>query len=305
MKLKAGIPLLFILILAFVYSCSTSTALYAKEKVKKRSGIEDTVILTVKSKPPGATVIVDRVIRGVTPIKISLHKGKHLVRVAIDQNWRPHIEQVDIVKDTSLDIELYPATHFSYERGKKAYESANFDAAREHFTQVVSGSGKVIPDAYFYLALLARRKSDYNAMEKYLKKFVDNNPQSGDFVAAYPLLYKDQLNYGVKATYYLLGEIYQNNYKWGSAATAYKLSIPDYRRFLDPKLKPTYQNIKKLRKLTNKDPGDFRSHIRLGYLYEMKGNLFQSMLAYRDGVQSFFKKSPDFMKKYGKILELK
>ena len=264
----------------------------------------ETYTLSIKSEPTGATVVVDHSIKGVTPIDVKVTKGKHLVRIAVNQNWHPYIKNVEVNGDGELNVKLTPVTQFSYKEGKKSFNSKNWQAAKEHFTNAVDPKrGKVTPEAYFYLALLDRRKADYTDMEKNLKEFINYNPTAGDFSDVYPRISEARLNYAVQVSYFLLGQIYQDRYKWAEAATVYKLSIPDHRNFINRKIKPSYKEIQKYRAITKKEPDNYRALIQLGFLYEMKGKLFQAMLTYRDASKTLYKKSPAFMKKYSKFLE--
>jgi len=261
------------------------------------------VTLTVKSEPSGANIFIDRELRGSTPYTVKLEKGEHLIRVAVDENWRPYIEKKNITKDTTLNIKLVPVNELSFDKGLKYYKSGDYKTARIHFKKAVSGKGKVVPEAYFYLAVIDRMESDNASAEHNLKKFINLNPQTGQFMETYPEIYKDTLNYAVKISHFLLGEIYRQNYEWAEATTAYKLSIPDYRRFIDEKYKPSYKQIRKLREKVNKNPDNYAAQIQLGYLFELKGKLFQAMMAYREAAKKIYKKSPEFMKNYGKLVE--
>ena len=275
----------------------------AQTEAGSSAGQDTMITLSVTSEPTGATVVVDRVIQGVTPINVKMDKGKHLIRLAINQNWHPFIEEREINEDTTMNVVLVPVTHYSYQEGKLAYNAAKWKAAKAHFMKAVSPTrGKIMPEAYFYLGLLARRDRDYADMEKNLKEFINYNPTSGDFSDVYPKINEARLNYGVQVSYYLLGEYYQDSYKWAEAATEYKLSIPEYKTFLNPKIAPSYENISKYRAITRKNPKDYKSLVQLGYLYEMKGKLFEAMLSYREAVKALFNRSGDFMGKYGKIL---
>ncbi len=261
------------------------------------------ITLSVTSEPTGATVVVDRIIQGVTPINIKMDKGKHLIRLAINQNWHPFIEEREINEDTTMNVVLVPVTHYSYQEGKLAYNQGKWKAAKVNFMKSISPSrGKIIPESYFYLGLLARRDGDYADMEKNLKEFINYNPTSGDFSDVYPKINEARLNYGVQVSYFLLGEYYRDSYKWSEAATEYKLSIPEYKSYLDSKVAPSYENINKYRAITRKNPKDYKSLVQLGYLYEMKGKLFEAMLSYRDAAKALYNRSGDFMVKYGKIL---
>lgn len=276
---------------------------YAQAGAGDSAGQDGMITLSVTSEPVGATVVVDRIIQGVTPINIKMDKGKHLIRLAINQNWHPFIEEREINEDTAMNVVLVPVTHYSYQEGKLAYNAGKWQAAKVHFMKSISPDrGKIMPEAYFYLGLLARRDADYADMEKNLKEFINYNPTSGDFSDVYPKINEARLNYGVQVSYYLLGEYYQENNKWSEAATAFKLSIPEYKTFLDPKITPSYQNINKYRAITRKNPNDCKSLVQLGYLYEMKGKLFEAMLSYRDAAKALFNRSGDFMGKYGKVL---
>lgn len=260
------------------------------------------VTLTIKSNPSGANVFIDRELKGTTPYSIKLEKGEHLIRVAVNEYWRPYIEKKNITKDTTLNVKLMPINELSYSRGLKSFQSGDYKSARSHFEKAVSTRGKVVPEAYFYLAIIDRIESKNTSAKHNLKEFINLNPQKGQFMETYPEIYKDTLNYGVKISHFLLGEIYRQNYEWANATTAYKLSIPDYRRFLDEKYKPSYEQIRKLRGKVNKNPDDYGAQIQLGYLFELKGKLFQAMMSYRDAAKKIYAKSPELMKKYGKML---
>ncbi|MCD4785672.1 MAG: PEGA domain-containing protein [Candidatus Eremiobacteraeota bacterium] len=261
------------------------------------------ITLTIKSEPSGANVFIDRELKGTTPYTIKLEKGEHLIRVAVDAYWRPYIEKKNITEDTTLNVKLMPINELSYDRGLKSFQSGSYKSARSHFEKAVSGKGRVIPEAYFYLAIIDRMESKDTSAKHNLKKFINLNPQKGQFMETYPEIYKDTLNYSVKISHFLLGEIYRKNYEWANAATAYKLAIPDYKRFIDEKSKPSYEQIRKLREKVNKNPDNYGAQIQLGYLFELKGKLFQAMMSYRDAAKKIYAKSPEFMKKYGKLLE--
>lgn len=265
---------------------------------KKKNQQPETVTLTVKSKPSGATVVVNRVIRGQTPITLKLEKGRHLIRVSLNENWKPYIEEKTLDKSYELNVRLTPINEFSYNKGVKAFRRGDYPAARQHLTDAVKG-GKVVPEAYFFLALLDEKKNDPAAMADKLLKLIKLNPPKGDYYKVYPEIHEQPHNYLVLLSHFKLGEYYRGKYQWGEAATAYKLSIPDRDRFIDSSVDATFANIRRYRKKLAENPNAPATLIQLAYLYELKGMLFQSMMAYRDGASTLFKSSPDFVKTLG------
>jgi hypothetical protein len=286
--------------LAVLFVALTGPAWAKKKKTPAPSPSPppDTVTLTVKSTPPGATVVINRVIRGQTPITLSLEKGKHLIRVSLDDNYIPFIEEKELDRSYDLEVILKPSNEFSYARGKEAFEKGDYAAARDNFTQA-GAVGKVIPESYLYLGILDAKKGDEEGMHKNLKAYIGLNPPGGDFYRAYPQVHGDVQNYGVLAAHYLLGGYYARRYDWGASTTAYKLAIPERSRFISPALKATYDNIRTLRNRVNKDPADYAAQIQIGYLYEMKGMLFQASMAYRDGAAALYRQSPQLMETLG------
>lgn len=295
---RSSILFSFILLIVFSVLCSTA-AVQGEEQISEA----DIITIKVVSDPAGASVVVNRVIRGKTPIDLRLEKGKHLIRVSMDQKWQPFIEEREFTKDETLEVKLTPISSFSFERGKTAFEQGKFQEARTQLMQAVSSEGRVIPEGFFYLALIERKNNNNKTMEEYFKKYINYNPPSGPLVKLYPDISTTAVNYGVQISHYLLGDLYRESYKWSEAATAYKLSIPQYNSYLDKSVKPEFAVIRQLRDKANKTPDDYRTLIQLGYLYELKGMLFQSAMAYRDGAKALYSQSIEFMKDYGSIMD--
>lgn len=296
-RLYAEITAITILFVVMILSVLTGGA-EARKKKEPEPPPPQKVILKIVSEPAGATVVIDRVIRGRTPVSVEVEKGLRLVRVSLDENWSPYIQEINLEGDFELNVELKPINEFSYKKGKEAFEKGDYPLARRCMNDAVSG-GKVIADAYFYLALLDRIRSDNDGMIKNLKEYVGLNPPSGDFVGTWGNIDENPYNYAVLTSQYFMGEYYRETYNWAAAATAFKLSIPRRERFIDANLEPSYANIRKLRATVTKTPGDFKTQIQLAYLYELKGMLFQSMMAYRDGVRALYRTSPDYMARFG------
>jgi tetratricopeptide (TPR) repeat protein len=235
-----------------------------------------------------------------TPITITMEKGRHLIRVSMGENWMPYIEEKEIDRDYDLEVKLQPRNEFSYEKGKEAFQKEDNAAARHHFKDATSG-GKVVAEGFFYLALLDDKKQDATAAIENLKTYINLNPPHGDFVMTLPVSNPKEQNYGVLFSQYLLGEYYRKAYNWGSAATAFKLAIPEKERFTKSDTEATQANINALRARVKKNPEDYAALIQLGYLYELKGTLFQSMMSYRDGAIALFKQSTEFMNTLGRL----
>ncbi|MFP4496757.1 MAG: tetratricopeptide repeat protein [Vulcanimicrobiota bacterium] len=263
---------------------------------------KEMVKLNVTSTPSNATLVVDRVIRGITPIIIEVERGEHLIRVSVDENWQPFIVNKVIDKDYNLDVKLIPKSSYSYEKGKEAFNKGDYATARENFENSVKVESKITPEAYFFLGILDKKKDDFIGMEKHLKEYIDLNPPHGEFIRTVPSIYPEPVNYGVLIAHYLLGDYYKENYNWAQAATTYKLAIPNREAYINKDLKPTFDNIRKYRDITKKNPENYKSLVQLAYLYELKGMLFQSMMAYRDSVNLIFNQAPDFEQELKKFL---
>lgn len=288
-KFKFITAIFCLLLLLSVSTC------FAQSDEKGSPG--DKVSLSVVSEPDGATLVVDQVIRGNTPITIEVEKGVHLIRVSFDENWIPYIKRKEITRDTDLKITLSPRARVVFQKGKEAFLNRDLESAKEYLENSLNLRGKIVPEAYFYLAFIHKKQDNPEMMEKYLKKYVYLNPPHGEMVTIFPRISDKAHNYAVKLSFFYLGEIYRKRFDWDNAATAYKLAIPDRESFIDKNVEPTYENIRELRKICNKNPGDFRSLFQLGYLFELKGKLFQAMVAYRDGVKALFLQSPLFVEK--------
>ncbi len=288
------------LILLLILGMSCIRAFPAEDKNAPAESVK--AKLRVVSQPEGATVVVDRVIRGQAPITLELDKGQRLVRVSLDENWEPFIQTLNLEGDFELRVNLRPRGHLSFQRGLKAFDAGNYPQARQEFQNAVTG-GKVIPEGYFYLALLDRIRGDEKGMTDNFREYINLNPPAGSFVTVFREIHPEPFNYGVCTAHFILGEHYRSSYNWGQAATSYKLAIPRRERFIDTAIEASFDNIRALRKKQEENPRDPGVQIQLAYLYELKGMLFQAMMAYRDGARLLFEDSPEYTERFGKYLD--
>ncbi len=293
MSIKRFYVLIMLAIASICFSVS-----YAKESQK-----EDYVTLKISSVPTSATVAIDHVIRGNTPLEVEVTKGEHLLRISIDANWKPYIKEINVKEDMEISVKLTPASQFLYKKAKKLFYEGDYPKAKRLFEKSLKSTGKIVPEAYFYMGIIDYKSGNWNSMEKNLKKYIELNPPEGEFVMNIPDIYEEAINYAYFVSYYLLGEYYKKSYRWGESATAFKLAIPHRSRFIDKNIEATYYNIRKLRKKLKKDPQNYSLAIQLAYLFELKGNLFQAMMNYRQGAKELFFQSPTFVEKMSMFLE--
>jgi len=286
-----AITFALIILLIFLF---TPSSVWAKKKKEAEKSSSTKIKLTITSDPLGATVAVDRAIQGNTPLTLELTPGEHIVRVSLDENWIPFIDTRNFEQDYELKVTLKRTNEYSYQLGKEAFAQGDYTGSREYLKESLNTQGKIQPDALFFLGVMDYKEKKFEDMEKNLRNYIQQNPPSGDFVKSYPELSSSSPNWAVFVSHFLIGGYYQEGYKWGEAATMYKLSIPSYKDFIDKEMKVSYDNIKILRDKVNKNPGDIKSLFQLGYLYEMKGMLFQSMMSYRDGAVCFYSQSAEF-----------
>jgi tetratricopeptide (TPR) repeat protein len=265
---------------------------------------QDTVKVHIISEPEGAIVAVNRQIRGVTPITLELNKGKNLVRVSMDENWQPYVEERELTDDQTIHVTLVPRVSFLYRQARKEFEAGAYEAAGYNFKRVISGTPElIIPESFFYVAMLDRMNRNNSGYEENLRKYIEMNPPRGEFIVKHPAIHPESRNYAVHISHFLLGNIYRERSEYGLATTAYKLAIPERMRFIDRSIESTFANIEKFKKLVEENSQDYAAKIQLAYLYELKGMLKESMQCYKEGAYELFHQSPDFINKMGKYLE--
>ena len=227
--------------------------------------------LEITSDPPGATVVLDRVILGHTPLKIyPLRPGIHHLRVSSGEDYRPYIvEDYEARAGDSarLDLVLEPSTSLLLEKGKAAVQSRNLQEAVTLFQRAADGVPRQ-PEALWWLGQVYLSWGRLNESLRVLRDYANFAPYRPDL-------------------YLCLGLVHELQDRPADAVTAYKLALTKtdgLKSALDGlPANPTWEEIKALG-----DPSDARGRLRKGQLLSLKGQMPQALQELKEAVRLTF-----------------
>lgn len=272
---KRYLALVFICICFFIFSNigfaqTANKTLFAQASWDENSlpFAEPTAIL-ITSDPPGAKVYVDHRYNGKTPVTVSgLPPGDYTVRVVADPDFLVFQQVVNTRgrQPAQLHAVLIPTTMTFFKQGVAFFRTGDMLRAKEAFEHAVHGKPKKIPDALFYLGVIAKNQGDFNVAIELLREHAFYRPDAF-------------------RTHYLLGELYEKVNRVDRAATSYKLAaflIPGLSNKIDTNTPATWGRVKTLERKLAAKPYDSVIELQLGYCYEKKGRLAEAMKHYKN-----------------------
>lgn len=213
--------------------------------------------LEVYSRPPGCSVWLDRRYLGVTPLRILLAPGTHLLRVSGGEAYKPYIEQVTLRSGETLrrEVSLQAHTRTLLEQAWALLRQGQREQALPYLQQAADGRPRQ-PEAYWWMGLIQWQRGDLDRALQAFRDYADYRP---DFARLY--LY--------------LGDIHERQGRPGQAVTAYKLALlksPGLGEALADPPPVTWNSIRNLQGA--RSPRDL---LRLAWLYEQKGQMYQAL----------------------------
>ena len=272
---KRYLVLIFICISCFIFSNNSFAQVVSKKLFSQATWDENSIPFTeptailITSDPPGAKVYIDHRYSGKTPVTVSgLPPGDYAVRVVADPDFLVFQQIVNTRgrQPAQLHAVLIPTTMTFYKQGIAFFRTGDMFRAKESFEHAVHGKPKKIPDALYYLGIIAKNQGDFNIAIELLREHAFYRPDAF-------------------RTHFLLGELYEKINRIGRAATSYKLAaflIPGLSNKIDTNIVATWGRIKTLERQLASKPYDSVIELQLGYCYEMKGRLSLAMKHYKN-----------------------
>lgn len=228
---------------------------------------EPTSIL-VTSDPPGAKVYVEHRYKGITPIEVlDLMPAEHMVRVIAEPDYLVFQKSVDTGgrQPAQLHAVLVPTSLTFFKRGVAFFRTGDIVKAKEFFENAVRGQPKKIPDALYFLAVIAKMDGDNTLAVELLREHAFYRPDAF-------------------RTHFLLGGLYEDIGRLKEAVTSYKLAallVPGLGIKLDRQMVTTWSKIKILERKLKQAPYNTVLLVQLGHCYEQKGRLREALKYYK------------------------
>ncbi len=228
--------------------------------------------LVIFSDPTNASVYINNVYRGNTPLDMQIDPGQHRIRIAIDENYVPEfITLVAFAKNKyEHNIKLNLTSKGAYKAARFYHQSGDLQKAKYYYVLSTKSFGKTIPQAYYYAGYIDFLLKDFENSEKNLIDYVSYDPRSFQ-------------------TWYLLGEVRNTLNKKNLAIASYKECL----KILYPKTTDIFNSVKisqneleRLRKEILVYP-TLDNYIRIARIYEQKGDLENSIYFYRKAIFFF------------------
>lgn len=216
--------------------------------------LSEGVTLEVTSDPPGALVVIDRIVRGNTPLTIeNLAPGVRQLRVSHGEEYRPYQVELTIEEGRSEEchVQLVPRSSTSLKQGVKAYKEGRAESAVASLTRATVDT-PVQPEAYYWLGLIARDRDLDGAAVEHFRNFLQFYPTRSD-------------------VHFELAELHYRKGDLASALTSYKLALLNDKRFtgaLDNMGATTWEQIK-----AAGEPTEPLEQLKLAYRLEQKGRI--------------------------------
>lgn len=210
--------------------------------------------LEVTSDPPGALVVIDRLVRGNTPLTITeIAPGVHQLRVSHGEDYRPYQVELTIKEGQSeqCHVQLVPRSSTSLKQGIRMYKEGQAESAVSYLTRATVDA-PVQPDAYYWLGLIARDRDQDTAAMEHFRNFLQYFPTRSD-------------------AHFELAELHFRKGDLASALTSYKLALLNDKRFagaLDSMGPTTWEQIK-----AAGEPIEPLEQLKLAYRLEQKGRI--------------------------------
>lgn len=255
------IPMKRTLIACFGALCLTAHAWAEGEK------------LEVTSEPPGALVVVNRVVRGTTPITITeLTPGTHELRVSHGEDYRPYQVELTIEEGQTeqCHVQLNPRSSTSLKLGVKAFKEGKLKEAEVSLNRALTDT-PIQPEGYYWLAVIARDRDDISVALEQFRKYAQYFPDRSDI-------------------HLELADLHFRKKDLSSALTSYKLAMLNDKRYkgsLDTVGASTWDKIK-----AAGEPTEPLDQLRLAFLLEQKGRIPEAVTWARTAVAGAFPNYP-------------
>lgn len=222
------------------------------------SASADAQTLEVTSEPPGAMVVIDRQIRGRTPLVLTeLKPGKHLLRVSHGEQFHPYSQEVRLEegKTEVCHVLLAPLSQTSLQKGVELYRKGKDKEAEALLRRAVLDL-PIQPQAYWWLGNIASAKDEWPEALELFRQYAQYFPKDSKVHLA-------------------MGEVHQRMGNQSAALTSYKLALlsqPEYADALQGVESATWEEIKQAG-----SPEGSREQLRLAHLLELKGKIPEAL----------------------------
>lgn len=228
--------------------------------------------LIISSDPSAASVYINNVFKGNTPLRIEIPPGQHRIRIAVDENYVPeYITLIAFAKHRyEYNVKLNLTSKGAYKAAQYYHNLNELEKARDYYILSTKSYGKVIPEAYFYAGYIDFLLKNFESAESNLLNYISYNSRS-------------------VSTWYILGEVRNTLNKKNLAIACYKECL----KILYPKTqdilnstKISQNELERLKKDIIKYP-TLENYIRIARIYEQKGDYDNSIYYYRKAIFFF------------------